>query len=235
MRRAIRKTVELFTATFEPPGPVVEFGSYVSPGDEKLSNLRPLFPNAPYIGCDVRSGSGVDRIEDAQDMSFSDSSVGTVLMFEVLEHLNDPHKAVAEAFRVLRNDGLLAVSVPFMYRLHGFPTDYWRFTASGVYQLLSDFRDKSIFSLGPKVKPAFIFAVAAKSPSNDFLIQKLTFERRVLETFQKSRMRGYLSELKERGRDLAGHLVGRANLSAEFFDPAMGGGYLSNTRKANRS
>ena len=45
----------------------------------------------------------------------------------------------ADVKRVLRDEGLLALSVPFSYRLHGFPSDYWRFTASGIYTLLAEF------------------------------------------------------------------------------------------------
>lgn len=38
---------------------------------------------------------------------FADGSVGTLLLFEILEHLPHPQKAIAEAHRVLREDGLL--------------------------------------------------------------------------------------------------------------------------------
>jgi hypothetical protein len=59
--------------------------------------------------------------------------------------------------------GLLALSVPFNYRLHGFPSDYWRFTASGIHTLLAEFPAKIVFAIGPQLKPAFIFAVATKT------------------------------------------------------------------------
>ncbi len=226
MRRAIKKAVKLFSETFEPQGTIIEIGSCYLPGYENSFNLRPYFNNREYLGCDIREGLGVDRIEDAQALSFGDAALGTVLMFEILEHLPNPQKAVAETHRVLRDDGLLAISVPFTYRLHGFPSDYWRFTASGVHQLLADFPDKIVFSLGPKVKPAFIFAVAGKSASPEFARQKTLFQERVQETFRESRMRGYVSVLKERGRDFFGHLLGRADMSVNFFDSSMDGGYI---------
>ena len=141
MRRATKKSVRLFAETFEPTGPVVELGSYYTAGNENLSDVRPYFPGREYIGCDIRRGNGVDRIEDAHRLSFEDGSVGTLLAFEILEHLRDPRLAVSEAHRALDENGLLAISVPFTYRLHGFPSDYWRFTSSGIYELLSDFPD----------------------------------------------------------------------------------------------
>lgn len=229
MRRAINTSARLFSESFKPSGPVVEIGSLYLPGYEELCNVRRYFNGLEYIGCDIRQGLGVDRVEDAQALRFADRSVGTVLLLETLEHLPYPEKAIAEAWRVLRDEGLLALSVPFNYRLHGFPTDYWRFTASGVHTLLSGFPDKLIFALGPQVKPAFIFAVAAKTASGEFRERKAQFQEKVHATFHSLpyRLQGHISVLKERGRDLLGCLLGRAKLSVSFFDPSEGGGYIS--------
>lgn len=227
MRQAINTSVRLFSEIFEPRGPVVEIGSLYQPGYDELSNLRHYFVGKKYIGCDIRQGLGVDRIEDAHALSFENRSIGTMLMFEILEHLPSPGKAISEAWRVLDDQGLLALSVPFNYRLHGFPTDYWRFTASGIHSLLSDFPDKVVFALGPQLKPAFIFAVATKRSSREFTEQKAKFEARIRETFRRFWLRGYISVLKERSRDFFGFLLGRAKLSATFFDPAQSGGYVS--------
>jgi len=236
MRRAINTSIRLFSEIFNPRGPVAELGSYYSPGYENICDLRRYFKGREYIGCDIRRGYGVDRIEDAQALSFCSGSIGTVLLFEILEHLPSPEKALSEAWRVLSDHGLLALSVPFNYRLHGFPTDYWRFTASGVYSLLSGFENKVVFTLGPRLKPAFVFAVAAKTASADFVEKKAQFQSAVYKTFQQSRFRGHISVFKERARDFFGHLLGRAELSAIFFDPATGGGYIHHTheRLSNR-
>lgn len=229
MRRAIRTSVGLFSEVFSPNGPVVELGSLYPPGYEPLCDLRPLLSGKEYVGCDLRRGLGVDRIEDAHALSFSDNWAGTVLMFELLEHLPHPARALAEARRVLRDEGLLALSVPFTYRLHGFPTDYWRFTASGVHTLLADFPDKVIFALGPRLKPGFIFAVAAKTATQTFAANKARFRSKVQQTFRDTRLRGCISVLKERGRDFFGCLLGRTELSATFFDGSEAGGYKADT------
>ena len=178
----------------------------------------PFFKGLEYIGCDIRKGLGVDRIEDAQALRFSDCSVGTLILLEILEHLPDPHKAISEAHRVLRDDGMLVISVPFNLRLHGFPSDYWRFTASGIQMLLSDFQDKIVFSIGPKIKPAFVFAVATKVSTSRFTEDKKRFEKLIKQYFKDSFVRGYISVLKERGKDFFGHMIGRSSLSVDFFD-----------------
>jgi len=223
VRKAINTSVGLFASCFEPPGPVLEVGSLYLEGYEAISDLRPYFRGREYIGCDLRQGLGVDRIEDAEGLSFERESFGTVLMFELLEHLQHPDRALSEAHRILREDGLLALSVPFDYRLHGFPTDYWRFTPSGIHTLLKQFPQKVVFALGPRGKPAFVFAVAAKG-REDFERRRHEFEAQAHVTFRRSRRRGYVSAFKGFGRELGGLVLGRAQLGAAFFDPAQGGG-----------
>lgn len=225
MRRAINESVGLFARCFEPQDPIIELGAMFPPGAAAMNDLRSYFRGRDYIGCDIRRGNGVDRLEDAQSLTFGDESVGTVLLFEILEHLPRPDLAVAEAHRVLSAQGLLAVSVPFQYRLHGFPSDYWRFTASGIHSLLEAFEDSVVFAAGPRVKPAFIFAVAAKRATPEFTRRKVLFEAAVVDHFRRRRLRGHLSVLRERTRDLVGALVGRAHVETRFFS-AGGGGYI---------
>jgi SAM-dependent methyltransferase len=226
VNRAVNTSVRLFSETFDPKGPVVELGSLYLVGWEHVADLRPHFPGREYIGCDIRQGLGVDRIEDAEALSFDDDSVGTVVMCELLPHLPRPSHALNEALRVLRDDGLLAVSVPFRYRINGFPSDYWRFTSSGLHTLLDDFADKCVFALGPQGSPAVVFGVAAKRRTDEFSAAKEEFQRLVQEEFARARLRAHLSVMKRASREVVGTLLGRANLGVVFFDPAQGGGYV---------
>ena len=52
------------------------------------------------------------RIEDAQRLSLPDGRFDKVLLSEVIEHVPEPDRAIAEAARVLRPGGLLVVSTP---------------------------------------------------------------------------------------------------------------------------
>jgi SAM-dependent methyltransferase len=227
MNRATNTAVRLMAECFKPRGPVAEIGSYYEPASEAISNLRPYFPGEQFIGCDIRPGPGVDRIEDANHLSFGDSSVGAVLMLHLLEHLPTPDIALAEAYRILRPDGVLCVGVPFTYRLHGFPSDYWRFTASGLTILLSQFAQRTVFSLGPRLKPTLVFGVAGKEGSEvTFQARSERFRTAVHSTYRSQRLRGYWRELDERARDFLGCLVGRAELSAVFFDPRARSRYV---------
>jgi SAM-dependent methyltransferase len=229
MRRAIHSLVRLTAETVACAGPVVEIGALYLPGYEALSNLRPHFAGRRYVGCDLRFGPGVDQLHDATRLGLRDRSVGTVLLLETLEHLAHPQQALAEAHRVLRDDGILILSVPFTYRLHGFPSDYWRFTASGVHMLVSHFGDSLIVSVGPELKPAFIFAVAAKTASAGFANQKTALGIRIEQAFRqpRARLRGHVSLFKERARDFFGQLLGRAAVTVRIFDPAARAAYAA--------
>ena len=94
MRPNVRAFAEAAVAAFAPRGPVYEFGSYQVPGQEAISNLRGLFPDVPYIGCDLRPGPGVDRIEDLARLSVADGAAGTILCLDTLEHVFEVRRAV---------------------------------------------------------------------------------------------------------------------------------------------
>src|SRR5205085_106539 len=49
---------------------------------------------------------------DATRLPFADGTFDVVVLGEVLEHIEDDRAAVAEAARMLKADGVLAVSVP---------------------------------------------------------------------------------------------------------------------------
>jgi SAM-dependent methyltransferase len=93
------------------------------------------FPNR--IGVDVKPGKGTDIVASVYELPFGDAEFDVVLRCSVLEHLEDPRKAIAEMMRVLKPKGRIIVSVPFLFPLHDAPGDYWRFTKYGLRSLFS--------------------------------------------------------------------------------------------------
>jgi SAM-dependent methyltransferase len=61
---------------------------------------------------------------DLTFLPFDDASFDGVVLGEVLEHVEDDRRGLAESARVLRQDGVLALSVPANPRLYG-PSDVW--------------------------------------------------------------------------------------------------------------
>lgn len=59
---------------------------------------------------------------------FEDKSYDIITAFEVLEHHEKPEVFFAESYRILRENGFLLISFPFIWNLHEEPADYQRFT-----------------------------------------------------------------------------------------------------------
>jgi len=110
MRSNVRFFVELISKDLDIIEPVLEIGSFIVPGQEELANLRSIFQGKQFIGCDMRNGKGVDRIENVECLSLDDESVGTVLILDTLEHVQNCFKALDEIYRILKKEGMVIMS-----------------------------------------------------------------------------------------------------------------------------
>jgi hypothetical protein len=86
MRPHLREFLELCARTLVCPEPIVEIGAFQVAGQEAIADLRPLFPGRHYIGCDMRRGPGVDRIEDVHALS----PLGSICRGNALIGFSDP-------------------------------------------------------------------------------------------------------------------------------------------------
>lgn len=59
-----------------------------------------------------------------------DNSYATCLCLNTLEHIYDARFVVDEIYRVLAPGGTVHITVPFIFRIHGHPDDYFRGTPS---------------------------------------------------------------------------------------------------------
>ncbi len=58
------------------------------------------------------------------------------IIFNVLEHLNNVDIPLKNINRILKKNGKIIGSTPFLYRIHGAPKDYFRFTKDSlIYNL----------------------------------------------------------------------------------------------------
>lgn len=70
-----------------------------------------------------------------QSLPLENSSVDCVFSTSVLEHICEPLVLLQEIRRILKQDGYLVLSVPFLYHLHEEPFDYYRYTPHGLKYL----------------------------------------------------------------------------------------------------
>jgi SAM-dependent methyltransferase len=169
MRDHNKAFVQCVATAFDCPGPVYEFGSYQVEGQEGFADLRAVFANRPYVGCDMRSGPGVDRVEDVSRINQPDGCAGTVLCIETFEHVFEVRRAFDEVFRILKPGGLFLFTSPLNFRIHGYPDDYWRMTPSCLRRMLEPYGARITGYQGPDAFPHSVMALGMKAPaSGDF-------------------------------------------------------------------
>lgn len=118
-------------------------GIVVDIGCADQSLKKKLSSDCEYIGLDFPGT--VDSMYktrptvfgDAHQPPFATSSVDTVTLLQVLEHLSDPETALLESCNLLKTNGLLILSMPFLYPVHDAPADYQRFTKHKLEMLLA--------------------------------------------------------------------------------------------------
>jgi len=139
MRSSVRDFVQIVADTIPIICPIYEFGSLQVPGQEGFADLRPLFNGKEYVGCDMREGTGVDKILNLHNIDLPSESVGTVLCMDTLEHVEYPYIALKEIHRILCSNGIVVISSVMKFVIHDFPYDYWRFTPEAIKSLLKPF------------------------------------------------------------------------------------------------
>jgi len=128
---------------------VIDLGCGVSPYRKEVTEL-----GCQYVGVDWSNSIHKVKPDVVADLTqtfpFEDESADTLLSFQVLEHLPTPQEFLAECFRVLRPGGALFLTVPFQWRVHEAPYDYFRYTPFGLEHLLTraGFTDLTIEEMG---------------------------------------------------------------------------------------
>ena len=165
MRDHNKAFCQLVAETFDCPGPVYEFGSYQVEGQLDYADLRSLFPGKDYVGCDMRPGPGVDRVEDVSAISLPDQSAGTVLCIETFEHVFEVRRAFDEVFRVLKPGGVFVITSPLNFRIHGYPDDYWRMTPNCLRRMMAPYAARLSGYQGYHKFPHTVMAIGFKAPA----------------------------------------------------------------------
>jgi SAM-dependent methyltransferase len=117
-------------------GPVVEIGSkdYGS-----TASFRDLYAGVEYTGVDLEPGKGVDLVADLTGGlgSLREGHYALAICCSVLEHTPEPWVMAANIKRLLRPGGMLYLSVPWVWRYHAYPDDYFRFSPRAVQSLFA--------------------------------------------------------------------------------------------------
>lgn len=117
---------------------VLEVGSRMTTPSAWWINNRDL-ARGKWTGMDMQAGDNVDVLADLHELPHDwTSRYSGVLCSEVLEHVRQPVRALTELRRVTKPGGWIVVTTLFAFPEHGFPDDYFRYSRSGLAQVLSE-------------------------------------------------------------------------------------------------
>jgi len=85
-------------------------------------------------------------VADVMNLPFKDNSVDGILCNAVLEHVDNPFKAIEELYRILSEDGELFLYVPWIWGYHSAPRDYFRYSPDGIKSLTTKFSEVQLLA-----------------------------------------------------------------------------------------
>lgn len=92
-----------------------------------------------YVMSDVGAGTDVDIVADAHDLApFADDEFDAYIAISVYEHLRRPWVCAEAARRVLSTGGIALVMTHQTFPLHGYPSDYFRFSDRALAGIFED-------------------------------------------------------------------------------------------------
>lgn len=85
--------------------------------------------NIKVDGCDIQSGKNVDHVFDLTKEVPGElhNRYDLIITASTLEHVTEPWNAARNLELIVKPEGLIYISVPWIWRYHAYPNDYWRF------------------------------------------------------------------------------------------------------------
>ena len=128
-------------------GDIIEFGAFEEI-DRNFCN--PYLKSCRVTFSNINSSNKDYLNIDLQKNISLKTKYDYIVIFNVLEHLLDPSFALKNLSSVCKKNGKIIGSTPFLFRVHGAPKDYSRFTKDHLVELLktNNFKDIEIIELG---------------------------------------------------------------------------------------
>ena len=125
-------------------GPILEIGSKDHGGridHAGTTTFRTVYSANEYVGVDLEAGKGVDYTVDLVEGigELPENHFALAICCSVMEHVARPWKMAENITRLVRPGGRLYISVPWVWRYHPYPDDYYRFSFRGIMQLFPEF------------------------------------------------------------------------------------------------
>lgn len=119
---------------------VLELGTKRSSPERSTVHREWAAADAHYVCSDFDDGLDVDLLADVHTLSQSvarDSQHG-VIACSVFEHVQRPWIGAIEIGKVLRPGGQVFIQTHFAFPIHGYPSDYWRYTRDALETIFGE-------------------------------------------------------------------------------------------------
>ena len=115
-------------------GDILDVGCGIKP-------YQQLYKYKKYIGMEIdtpemRQNKNIDVFYNGKNFPFQNASFDSVVCNQVLEHIFEPYMFLSEINRVLKENGKLFLTVPFIWDEHLQPFDYGRYSSFGLKYLM---------------------------------------------------------------------------------------------------
>ncbi len=143
-RKALLKNIKLLGGYIS--GKTLDVGCGTKPYEK-------YFNSSEYIGLEVdntinKDEKKVDVFYKGDKIPFDNKEFDSVITSQVLEHIFNPQQFMEEINRVLKINGKLLLTVPFIWDEHEQPFDYGRYTSF----VLNDLLNKNGFKIIKHIK-----------------------------------------------------------------------------------
>lgn len=131
-RKGLAKNIKILSPNIT--GKILDVGCGTKP-------YQSFFNCSQYVGLEFDTGidsekKTADYYYDGKVFPFASESFDCVICNQVLEHVFEPENFLSEIFRVLKPEGILLLTVPFIWDEHEQPFDFARYSSFGIKYLL---------------------------------------------------------------------------------------------------
>ena len=110
--------------------------------DKNVPNIKNFCTKrgANFFRTNIDTDKGIDFAWDLHKKlpaSSPHSQFDFVICSSVMEHVAKPWIAARNIENIINQSGTLIWTTPWVWRIHGYPNDFWRFTPNGIKELFS--------------------------------------------------------------------------------------------------
>lgn len=120
--------------------------------EEAIKHMARRYPNHILPGCHF-------EVADIYNTKFPSNYFDYAVLGEVIEHLERPEEAIAEAFRILKHGGTLALSTPKEEAIEPGAVDnhhhLWSFSVYDIKQMVEPYGKTKVETIGSRYFPYY--------------------------------------------------------------------------------